>query len=123
MADETVEELRAKFKEQIRGLLQQANPIDTVPQNAAVNRCIECWTLTQAKAIAEGQSNEQAKILADHTYRLAIPPLVGAQNISDFIACVAFGALLGSISSDECSRLLYAAQVATGAQKTNPNFR
>jgi hypothetical protein len=47
-----------------------------------------------------------------------MPPLSGADNIRDFVACVAHGLLLGVLSDSECTRLLYAAQVAGGMAQT-----
>lgn len=40
------------------------------------------------------------------------PPLSGADNIRDFIACVAHGMLIAAIEGPAGARLLYAAQVA-----------
>ena len=41
-----------------------------------------------------------------------MPPLIGYQNICDFIACTGYGMLIGAIKDDSGSKLLYAAQVA-----------
>ena len=41
-----------------------------------------------------------------------MPPLLGAENIRDFIACVAHGMLIGTIENKDATKLLYAAQVA-----------
>ena len=54
---------------------------------------------------------------ASEAFRLATPPLVGAENIRDFIACVAHGILIGVIGGNDGARLLYAGQVAAGIQK------
>jgi hypothetical protein len=45
-----------------------------------------------------------------------MPPLLGAENIREFIACVAHGMLIGAIENKDATRLLYAAQVAFSAQ-------
>lgn len=123
MAEENLQQAKDRFREMYKDLLEKPDPIHIVPQNPAVSRCVEGWARSQAQSIAEGKSHETAKIMSDHIYRLSIPPLVGAQNISDFIACVTYGALLGAVAPDEITRLLYAAQVAIGAQKAAPNFR
>jgi hypothetical protein len=50
-----------------------------------------------------------------------MPPLLGAENIRDFIACVAHGMLIGVIENKDATKLLYAAQVAFSAQsRTEP---
>ena len=41
-----------------------------------------------------------------------MPPLSGLDNISDFIACVTYGIVIGAILGPTATRLLYAAQVA-----------
>jgi hypothetical protein len=41
-----------------------------------------------------------------------MPPLSGYRNICDFIACAAYGMLLGAIKDENGTKLLYAAQVA-----------
>jgi hypothetical protein len=41
-----------------------------------------------------------------------MPPLSGYRNICDFIACAAYGTLLGAIKDENGSEFLYAAQVA-----------
>ena len=70
------------------------------------------------KLTAEERYNELQKGLKDafKAYREAMPPLSGAQNIRDFIACVAHGMLMDVFSSEEASKLLYAAQVAASAE-------
>jgi hypothetical protein len=41
-----------------------------------------------------------------------MPPLTGSRNVRNFIACTAYGILLGAIDHKEASKLLDAAQVA-----------
>jgi hypothetical protein len=50
-------------------------------------------------------------------YRNTMPPLRGAENIRDFIACVAQALLFGVIKDKDASKLLYAAQVAFSTEK------
>jgi hypothetical protein len=45
-----------------------------------------------------------------------MPSLIGAQNIRDFVACVAHGMLLEAIEDRSGGKLLYAAQVAFATQ-------
>ncbi len=49
-------------------------------------------------------------------YRKAMPPLTGAGNIRDFIACVAHGMLMDVFQPAESTKLLYAAQLAASAE-------
>jgi hypothetical protein len=44
-----------------------------------------------------------------------MPPLCGAENIRNFIACVARAMLTETIKGTDATRLLYAAQVAQAA--------
>jgi hypothetical protein len=61
------------------------------------------------------QADEAFKKAAD-AYREAMPPLTGSENIRNFIACVGHGMLLHIFNENEASKLLYAAQVASGAE-------
>ena len=82
---------------------------------AAVTRCLDAWN--QSFKTESGRNHPFGRALenAQAAYCKAMPPLVGYDNIRDFIACVAQGLLLGAISESQSSRLLYAAQVAQGA--------
>ncbi len=100
---------------QLKGLVGDFDPMDAMPQVPAVALCIKCWVSGHAKALIEGSSPTAAKLEGDKAYRLAMPPLLGSENISDFIACAAFGTLVGAITSDESAQLLYAAQAAVTA--------
>lgn len=53
---------------------------------------------------------------AANAYREAMPPLTGAGNIRDFIACVGHGMLLNVFKESEATKLLYAAQIAHAAE-------
>jgi hypothetical protein len=53
---------------------------------------------------------------ANKAYREALPPLRGAENIRDFIACVAHGMAIEVFDTREASKMLYAAQVAASAE-------
>lgn len=49
---------------------------------------------------------------AAEAYRNAMPLLAGYQGARDFIACIAYGILIGAIPKEDSGQLLYAAQVA-----------
>jgi hypothetical protein len=57
---------------------------------------------------------------ANKAYREALPPLRGAENIRDFIACVAHGMAIEVFDIREASKMLYAAQVAASAEGRYP---
>ncbi len=93
-------------------------PTDPALANSAVARCCEAATAAKRAAIAKRQATYDCTYAAREAYRKVMPPLSGADNIRDFVACVAHGLLLGVLSDSECTRLLYAAQVAGGMAQT-----
>ena len=82
------------------------------PENPAVARCMSVWKHAYQRELAKGQSDFMASHIAGQAYRRAMPPLAGQENIRDFIACVAYGLLIGAIDQKYAANLLYAAQVA-----------
>ena len=94
---------------------ESSAPVSCIP---AVARCCDAGTRAYRTVLAKERNRFEASKAASEAYRLAMPPLVGAESIRDFIACVAHGMLIGAIGSDDGARLLYAAQVATGLQKS-----
>lgn len=94
-----------------------AEPIKDKPalKNPAVARCCAAATETYRAGIKlrnDEHTRNLARDHADEAYQQAMPPLSGAANIRDFIACVTYGLLIDTIHPMEASRLLYAAQVA-----------
>ncbi len=83
--------------------------------NPSVAHCCEAGTRAYRTAMGKGQDTYNASKAAHQAFRNALPPLSGAENIRDFIACVAHGMLIESIREDIGARLLYAAQVASNA--------
>jgi hypothetical protein len=83
--------------------------------NIAVEMCCDSHKTITKQLIAEGRKIELISAAAKVAYGNAMPRLTGADNIRDFIACVAHGMIIGVIPSSEGSRLLYAAQVAYSA--------
>ena len=78
----------------------------------AVARCVEANDKTFSKCLAAGYSRADASLAGDKSYRRAMPPLAGREDIRDFIACVAHGMLIGVFEAKDASRLIYAAQTA-----------
>ena len=81
-------------------------------RNPSVERCSRAWVQFMCKARLEGLPETIAVSQAQNAFRLAMPPLIGSRNVRHFIACTAYGMLLGAIDQKDASRLLYAAQVA-----------
>jgi hypothetical protein len=85
-------------------------------ENPAVAACCRAWDETYEEALEAGDITDYAAGKeANQAFREAMPPLIGWQNIRDFIACVACGVLRDVFSGSEVTRLLYAAQVAVSA--------
>ena len=109
MSDETPTEISSRPA----AVEDSLPPFDA--QRAAVVRCADAWFQTYKATLANGESSSEARRKANEVYRLTMPPLIGYENIRDFIACTAHGMLLGAIDSRQSTKLLYAAQVTLGA--------
>lgn len=92
-------------------------PPDTSPalKNPAVAHCCEVWESTRCQSLKAGSSVVIARVAGHKAYQKSLPPLIGLENIQNFIACVAHGMLVGAILSADGARLLYAAQIAKSA--------
>jgi hypothetical protein len=88
---------------EVRSASRRLDPAGAATSNPAVARCCKAFAANAA---------------AEYAYRNAMPPLAGAQNIRDFIACVAHGMLTGAILAADGTRFLYAAQVAYSTVET-----
>ena len=86
-------------------------------ENPAVQRCIDAWNRRMEAEIAKRTSQYFLERLAAASYRAAMPDLTSPAHVRDFIACTARGVLLGAIDEKHSSKLLYAAQVASGAYR------
>ena len=82
-------------------------------RNPAVKRC------SKARLRALKESRKQ-KLDFMHTamnlevaYHGALPEIVDQQSISDFVACVTYGMVLGAVDNIDGPKLLYAARIAT----------
>jgi hypothetical protein len=85
--------------------------------NPAVQRCVDAFNRIYQPLIAKGQHAIPAASQAGVFYRAAMPELSSPADIRDFIACTARGILIGAIDDKRGAKLLYAAQVASGALK------
>jgi hypothetical protein len=86
----------------------------------AVARCVDAYNRAYKMERSAGREDYAATKIAGKVLRRALPPLVGHENIRDFIACVAQSILLGAIDTNDASKLLYAAQVALAAVRVPP---
>ena len=80
--------------------------------NPAIVRCCDAWNKTYRARKAGKKSTLIAVLAANEAYRKAMPPLSGARNISDFIACVSHGMILEAICDLQAKPLLAAAKAA-----------
>jgi len=63
----------------------------------AVAFCLEVGKTTREQSLAQGKSEFYSGKDAAQAYCRAMPPLTGYQNICDFIACVSYGVILGTV--------------------------
>ncbi|MGD0683095.1 MAG: hypothetical protein ABR990_13715 [Terracidiphilus sp.] len=90
------------------------------PDNPVVNRCMNAWNRAYKTEFEKCEDQNDAVNAAEIAYRDAMPTLSGFENIRDFIACVAHAMLIGAISGNQGTRLLYAAQVALTTVRRQP---
>jgi hypothetical protein len=90
--------------------------------NPSVAHCCKGWKKAFRAAVDADKSELAASFQAGEAYRAAMPPLSTRDSCRDFIACVAQGILLGAIPEKDGGKLLYAAQVALAAAKTDQNL-
>jgi hypothetical protein len=105
-----------KRQEPLPAILNAADLSNPAMANPAVARCCQIWQTVFRSELAQGEHEVLAARSAGDAYRGALPSLTGAQNIRDFIACVAHGLLLQAIDDKSGGKLLYAAQVAFTSQ-------
>jgi hypothetical protein len=107
---------------QSSSVLSASNPHENPPSaNQSLARCRDAFEQTHKDMLANHKSECAAKFKAIQAYKDALPPLIGADNIRDFIACVAQGMLLGAIDDNQGARLLYAARAAQSTLRTQPS--
>lgn len=82
----------------------------------AIKRCMAAWKRVYKENLEYAEPTRAEKSLAAYragpAYCAAMPPLVGYENIRDFIACAAHGMLIDAIPEKRANQLLYAAQIA-----------
>jgi hypothetical protein len=98
------------------------------PQESAVDRCARAWKRTYelASLLPRKERHEQeydsfANGESARAFRDAMPPLVGFQNIQDYIGCVAYAQLHDIFTVPECQRLFDTAKFALTVVRVDPN--
>jgi hypothetical protein len=93
----------------------------------AIKRCCAAWKRAYVAYMKGKDGSSTTRIFAAHdagpAFCKAMPPLLGYENIRDFIACAAHGILINAISEKRANQLLYAAQVALVALNCKPKPR
>jgi hypothetical protein len=94
---------------------------------AAIKRCCAAWKRAY-DAYMKGKDGSVMTMYfaaddAGPAFCKAMPPLVGYENICDFIACAAHGILINAIPEKRANQLLYAAQVALVSLNYEPKPR
>ena len=93
----------------------------------ALKRCCAAWKRAY-DAYMEGKDGSDITMFfaaddAGPAFCKAMPPLVGYENIRDFIACAAHGILINAIPEKRANQLLYAAQIALVSLNYEPKPR
>ena len=93
----------------------------------ALKRCRDAWQRSYDAVYAElietedeEDSMTEAEVAACKAYCSALPVFFDQDGIRNFISCVSHGILIGAITEEKASRLLYAAQVAIAALPPQP---
>jgi hypothetical protein len=88
---------------------------DAVFQKRGVDDSDGYEDLDGSEILQRGRIHCEADRAAVKAYIRAMPTLASDESIQDFIACVTRGLLLEVFNDNRATRLLYAAQVASGA--------
>ena len=101
---------------------ESPNP-DTAHGNRAIHRCIRAWNRAYNKVLPtldEDASDYEAIKAGNLAYLRAMPPLVGHENIANFLACVAFAQMNEFIYRKEATEMRATAKVALAALRLQP---
>lgn len=93
----------------------QAVADDQISASDAVQKCVQAYEEAYARHAKTTDGRENSWHCDEHAkqaFKLAMPTLASRAEIHEFVACVAWGALLQVFNAQETSRLLYAAQVS-----------
>ncbi|MGA7342980.1 MAG: hypothetical protein WBX18_20430 [Terracidiphilus sp.] len=89
---------------------------------AALRRCRAAWRRAYNDYMKNSRTDNEfiAADEASKAYCGAMPLLAGLDGIRDFIACAAYGILIGAIPANRSGQILYAAQVAFSTLPRDP---
>jgi hypothetical protein len=102
---------------------------DEIASVRAIDRCINAWHRTFDLASINPEDEELPLVDEDDdfaseqaamSFREAMPPLAGYENIRDFIACITYAMLNHIFDGDECQQLLGAAKIAMALLRSQP---
>jgi hypothetical protein len=91
-----------------------------VLRSLAVERCQKSWNHTYNSSLKRQKSVAVARLDASDAYRLAMPQLVGRENIRNFITCVAYAMVNGIFIEEAAKSFLFAARIALNALPVPP---
>ena len=97
---------------------RRADPvIDAAPgpsplDHPAIALCMAAYERARRSARSRHKSEFQSSQEALAAYKAAMPALISRQNISDYIACVAYADLRGLIFASDTDHLLHIARTA-----------
>jgi hypothetical protein len=81
-------------------------------RNPAIIRCIRAHNKAYEAATERKASTYESREKGKLAFREALPPLIGRNNIRNFIACVTYGVAIELISNHDSAQLLHAARAA-----------
>ena len=122
MADTTVS-TQADAAPKAAGASTVKNARKPEDDNEAIVRCMHAWNYAYKKEAADlddDESHYPAEKAANKAYLRAIPPLLGYENICEFIACINFAAMTDIISHGDAKHYRANAKLALTAAFRKP---
>jgi hypothetical protein len=102
-------------------------PTASAGTQAALRKCRTAWqrAFNESMKNSDGASVDEVFAARDaaQAYCRAMPLLAGPDGVRDFIACAAYGILIGAIPPERSGQVLYAAQIALCALPNSPKIR
>jgi hypothetical protein len=93
-------------------LVIDASPDPSPLDHPAIALCMAAYERARLSARSRHKSEDEASEEALAAYKAAMPALISRQNISDFIACVAYADLRGLLYDSDTDHLLSIARTA-----------
>ncbi len=87
-----------------------------VRPSTAVRRCRKAWERAYDQYMRENDGVPANTVFARReghaAFRKAIPILAGRHSVESFLACTAYGVLIGAVNREQSTQLLSAARIA-----------